>query len=125
MSKLKDAAMQLNSQMIIDAQDQFIKFVMAEEDVSYYEALAICEGRTDPVEICYTVGFKLSNPTLQKAMSKKKTRENAIKTFESALSADELQYYRAEILPQDPDGSKWNEAYHAKKSEARKSKMNN
>lgn len=122
MSKIKEAAQQLTTSMLMDAQDQFVKFVMAEEDVSYYEALAICEGRTDPIEINYTVGFKICNPVLQKALSKKKTRDKALKTIEESLTAEELQYFRNEILPQDPDGSKWNEAYHVKKSEAKKSK---
>lgn len=118
MSRIKDLAVEIGAAQQYECQNKYIKWVAEEEGCDWSEALAICQGRTDPKEIGYIVGFKMSIPAFQKAMSNPATRAAAIAAFEDSLPVDELEYFRSECLPEFDDGHKFrSELKKAKKKQ--------
>lgn len=91
-TKIEDKAMETQSLMAAQAQAKYLKWLMNEEQCSYEEALAIVEGRTDPLEPDYMLGFKLSDPVVIIAIFKqigKKNRLAAAQNFAMGLSDEE------------------------------------
>lgn len=91
-TKIEDKAMETQSLMAAQAQAKYLKWLMNEEQCSYEEALAIVEGRTDPLEPEYMLGFKLSDPVVILAIFKqigKKNRLAAAQNFAMGLSDEE------------------------------------
>ena len=91
-TKIEDKAMETQSLMAAQAQAKYLKWLMNEEQCSYEEALAIVEGRTDPLEPDYMLGYKLSDPVVIIAIFKqigKKNRLAAAQNFAMGLSDEE------------------------------------
>jgi hypothetical protein len=91
-TKIEDKAIETQSLMAAQAQAKYLKWLMNEEQCSYEEALAIVEGRTDPLEPDYMLGFKLSDPVVVIAIFKqigKKNRLAAAQNFAMTLTDEE------------------------------------
>lgn len=91
-TKIEQKAMDTQSALAAQAQAKYLKWLMNEEQCSYEEALAIVEGRTDPLEPEYMLGFKLSDPVVIIAIFKqigKKNRLAAAQNFAMGLSDEE------------------------------------
>lgn len=91
-TKIEQKAMNTQSALAAQAQAKYLKWLMNEEKCSYEEALAIVEGRTDPLEPEYMLGFKLSDPVVIIAIFKqigKKNRLAAAQNFAMGLSDEE------------------------------------
>lgn len=91
-TKIEQKAMDTQSALAAQAQAKYLKWLMNEEQCSYEEALAIVEGRTDPLEPEYMLGFKLSDPVVILAIFKqigKKNRLAAAQNFAMGLSDEE------------------------------------
>lgn len=96
-----DKAYDLQTSMSSQARMRYIGDVMRWEDVDYDTAVAICTGRTDPVEHEYTLGYKMCDPIYLLAMNaqaSRKRREAAIRHFEGLLSREELDIFRREVM---------------------------
>jgi hypothetical protein len=91
-SRIEEKALDVNQQLTAQAQMKYLSWLMNEEQIDYEEALAIVQGRTDPVEWEYMLGYKLSDPALLIALFKqprKKNRINAAKNFAMTLTDEE------------------------------------
>ena len=91
-SRIEEKALDVNQQLTAQAQMKYLSWLMNEEQIDYEEALAIVQGRTDPVEWEYILGYKLSDPALLIALFKqprKKNRINAAKNFAMTLTDEE------------------------------------
>lgn len=91
-SKIEDKAMEKSQDLAMQAQYQYLQWLMKEESCSYEEAIAIVQGRTDPLEVEYMLGYKLADPAWMIALFKqpgKKRRMNAALNFCDLLSDDE------------------------------------
>ena len=91
-SKIDDAALKKTQDLTIQAQYKYLQWIMKEEECSYEEAIAIVQGRTDPLEVEYMLGYKLADPAWMIALFKqpgKKRRMNAALNFCDLLSDDE------------------------------------
>lgn len=91
-TKIEEKAMNLQSTLAAQAQADYLKWLMNEEQCNYEEALAIVEGRTDPLEPEYMLGFKLSDPVVVIAIFKqlgKKNRLAAAQNFAMGLTDEE------------------------------------
>lgn len=92
-SKIENKAMETQQTLAAQAQAKYISWLMKEEKCDYQEALAIVQGRTDPLEPEYMLGYKLADPVWMIAIFKqagKKRRLQAAKNFcEQMLSDDE------------------------------------
>ena len=100
-SKLEEAAMQKTQDLTAQAQYKYIQWLMKEEECSYEEAIAIVQGRTDPLEIEYMLGYKLSDPAWMIALFKqpgKKRRMNAALNFADLLSDPEKEVFWKEVF---------------------------
>jgi len=96
-----DKAYDLQASMASQARMRYIGDVMMWEDVDYDTAVAICTGRTDPVEHEYTLGYKMCDPIYLLAMSaqaSRKRREAAVLHFEELLSPEELDIFRRDVM---------------------------
>ena len=115
--KTEEKAEAMTLQLTYQAQVKFIKWLMKEEECDQTEALAIVEGRTDPLEYEYMLGFKLANPVLQIALFKqisKKARVQAAKNFAETLSDPEREIFYREVFNEESAG-KFKKAYKAEK----------
>ena len=91
-NKINEAAMQKSQDLAFQAQYQYLQWIMKEESCSYDEAIAIVQGRTDPLEVEYMLGYKLADPAWMIALFKqpgKKRRMNAALNFADLLTDDE------------------------------------
>ena len=92
-SKIEDKAMETQQTLAAQAQAKYLTWLMKEEECGYEEALAIVQGRTDPIEYEYMLGYKLSDPVWMIAIFKqagKGRRLQAAKNFcEQMLTDDE------------------------------------
>lgn len=115
--KIEEKAEAQTIQLRYQAQIKYVKWLMKEEDIDQEEALAICEGRTDPLEVKYMLGFKLADPVLQIALFKqvsKKARIQAAKNFAETLSDEEKEIFYSEVFNENTAG-KFKKAYKAEK----------
>lgn len=102
--KTEEKAEAMTLQLQYQAQTKFIKWLMKEEKCDETMAWAIVEGRTDPLEPKYMLGFKLANPVLDIALFKqvsKKSRIQAAKNFADTLSDPEREIFYSEVFNEE------------------------
>ena len=123
-SKIEDKAQQTTDALQIQAQGRFIKWLMKEEEVDIETAWAIVEGRTDPPEYDYMLGFKLANPVLQLAlfsqMSRDKRRQ-AAENFAAGLSDPERELFYSEVFD-EKNAKKFKDAMKKEKKKTKRGK---
>lgn len=92
-------ARDLTNLMKAEAQKKYVKWVSKEEKIDYDSALKICEGRTDPINWNYTLGYKMSHPVYMIAMNlqRKDNRAKAIENFKKELTPEETAIFEAEV----------------------------
>ena len=115
--KTEEKAEAMTIQLRYQAQAKFIKWLMKEEECDETEAWAIVEGRTDPLEYEYMLGFKLADPVLQIALFKqlsKKSRIQAAKNFADTLSDEEREIFYGKVFNEETAG-KFKSAYKKEK----------
>lgn len=103
-SKIELKATETQSILAAQAQSKYIQWLMNEEQCNYEEALAIVEGRTDPLEPEYMLGYKLSDPVIMIAIFKqprKKNRINAAKNFADSLSDVEAEIFWNQVFDEE------------------------
>lgn len=116
-TKIEDRAMELQSTLAGQAQMDFLKWVMKEEECDYEMAFAICSGNTDPIEYEYMLGFKLADPVLQIALFKqisKKSRRQAAENFAATLSDPEKDLFWNEVF-NEKTGKQFKQEYKKQK----------
>ena len=99
--KTEEKAQELTFKLQYQAQAKYIKWLMKEEKCDETMAWAIVEGRTDPLDPKYMLGFKLANPVLDIALFKqvsKKSRIQAAKNFADTLSDAEREIFYSEVF---------------------------
>ena len=99
--KIEEAAMQKSQDLAAQAQYKYLQWIMKEESCSYDEAIAIVQGRTDPLEVEYMLGYKLADPAWMIALFKqpgKKRRMNAALNFADLLSDPEKEVFWKEVF---------------------------
>ena len=83
------------------AQAKYIGWLMKEEDCDYEEALAIVQGRTDPLEPEYMLGYKLADPVWMIAIFKQHGKDNRLKAarnFAALLTEEEKKIFWEEVF---------------------------
>lgn len=91
-NKIEEKAMETQQTLAAQAQMKYLSWLMKEESCDYEEALAIVQGRTDPLEPEYMLGYKLSDPVVVIAIFKqigKKNRLAAARNFAATLTEEE------------------------------------
>lgn len=117
---LKNKAWQFKDQAQTQAQAKYLQKVMEDEGVGYDEAWAICNGKTDPKEPEYTLGFKMADPVVMLAMfgqPSKKKREQARANFRETLDEDERILFDKEV-----NAAETEKEFKAKYKKAKKGK---
>lgn len=105
--KTEEKAQRMTDTLQLQAQGDFIKWLMKEEDCDSEMAWAIVQGNTDPIEYEYMLGFKLANPILQIALFKqvsKKSRRQAAENFAATLSDPEREIFYSQIFNEETAG---------------------
>ena len=100
-TKIEQKAQDTQSLLAVQAQARYIQWLMKEEQIDYEEALAIVQGRTDPLEPEYMLGYKLSDPVVMIALFKqprKKKRLNAALNFADTLSPEEAVIFWGQVF---------------------------
>lgn len=118
--KVNTKAQDLTDNLTMQAQARFIQWLMKEEKCDYEMAMAIVEGRTDPLEPKYMLGFKLANPVLQLALFKqhsKAARRQAAENFVKSLSEEEKSIFYSEVFNEET-GKKFKTEYKNAKKDA-------
>ena len=121
-TKIEEKAMDVNAQLTAQAQMKYLSWLMDEEKIDYEEALAIVQGRTDPVEWEYVLGYKLSDPALMIALFKqprKKNRINAAKNFADTLEPEEAAIFWTQVFDEE-NGKQFKEKLKEEKKKAKK-----
>lgn len=116
-TKIEERALEVNAQLTAQAQMKYLSWLMGEEQIDYEEALAIVQGRTDPVEWEYILGYKLSDPALMIALFKqpiKAKRINAAKNFADTLEAEEAAIFWTQVF-NEKTGGQFKEEYRKEK----------
>jgi hypothetical protein len=111
-SRIEEKAMEKQQTLAAHAQMKYLKWLMKEESCDYEEALAIVQGRTDPLEPEYMLGYKLADPVVMIAIFKqigKKNRLSAARNFAATLTEEERILF-------------WNEVFDEKNAEQFKKK---
>lgn len=122
-TKIEEKALDVNAQLTAQAQMKYLSWLMDEEQIDYEEALAIVQGRTDPVEWEYILGYKLSDPALMIALFKqprKKNRINAAKNFADTLEPEEAAIFWTQVFDEE-NGKQFKEKLKDEKKKAKKS----
>lgn len=99
--KIENKAMDTQSIMAAQAQAKYLTWLMKEESCSYEEALAIVQGRTDPLEPEYMLGYKLADPVWMIAIFKQLPKKNRIKAahnFSELLTEEERILFWNEVF---------------------------
>ena len=123
-SKIEDKAQETTDTLQFQAQARFIKWLMKEEDVDQETAWAIVEGRTDPPEYDYMLGFKLANPVLQLALFSqisKEKRKQAAENFAATLSDPERELFYSQVFD-EKNAKKFKDVMKKEKKKARRGK---
>ena len=116
-SKIEDKAIDLRNTSAAQAKAQYIQKVMKWEEVDYEVAFYIVNGKTDPKEPEYTLGYKMADPVMMLAMFgqlSKKKREMARDQFRRTLDDDELQLFNDYVNKNDVD-KEWKTEYKSAK----------
>lgn len=128
--KMRERAENLQMQLATQAQAKYLKWMMKElekeegEPCTIDEAWAIVEGRTEPVEYEYMLGFKLADPVIQLALFKQRSREarkQAAYNFAQGLTDEEKRLFYEQIFNEDTAES-WRKTYKAERRKAKKGK---
>ena len=91
-SRIEEKAMETQQTLAAHAQMKYLSWLMKEEQCDYNEALAIVQGRTDPLEPEYMLGYKLADPVVMIAIFKqhgKNNRLSAARNFAATLTEEE------------------------------------
>lgn len=119
-SKIENKAMETQQTLAAQAQAKYISWLMKEESCDYEEALAIVQGRTDPLEPEYMLGYKLADPVWMIAIFKqagKSRRLQAAKNFaEQMLTDDEKIIFWRDVFD-EKTGKKFKKEYKKAKKE--------
>ena len=118
-SKIDEAALKKTQDLTIQAQYKYLQWIMKEEECSYEEAIAIVQGRTDPLEVEYMLGYKLADPAWMIALFKqpgKKRRMNAALNFADLLSDEEKILFWNEVFD-EKNAKKFKKEYKKAKKE--------
>ena len=121
-TKIEEKALDVNAQLTAQAQMKYLSWLMDEEQIDYEEALAIVQGRTDPVEWEYILGYKLSDPALMIALFKqprKKNRINAAKNFADTLEPEEAAIFWTQVFDEE-NGKQFKEKLKEEKKKSKK-----
>lgn len=100
-SKIEEKAMETQQTLAAHAQMKYIQWLMKEEECDYEEALAIVQGRTDPLEPEYMLGYKLADPVVMIAIFKqhgKNNRLSAARNFAATLTEEERILFWNEVF---------------------------
>ena len=111
-SRIEEKAMEKQQTLAAHAQMKYLSWLMKEESCDYEEALAIVQGRTDPLEPEYMLGYKLADPVVMIAIFKqpgKNKRLSAARNFAATLTEEERILF-------------WNEVFDEKNAEQFKKK---
>ena len=122
-SRIEEKALDVNQQLTAQAQMKYLSWLMDEEQIDYEEALAIVQGRTDPVEWEYILGYKLSDPALMIALFKqprKKNRINAAKNFAETLEPEEAAIFWTQVFDEE-NGKQFKEKLKEERKQSKKS----
>ena len=110
--KIVEKALDTQATLAGHAQIKFVHWLMKEESVDYDTAIAIVEGRTDPPEYDYMLGYKLSDPVLTLALFgqlRKDRRIQAAKNFADTLSDPERKLFYSDVF-NEKTGQKFKKA---------------
>lgn len=100
-TKIENKAMETQQTLAAHAQMKYLSWLMKEEDCSYEEAIAIVQGRTDPLEPEYMLGYKLADPVVMIAIFKqagKNNRLSAARNFAATLTEEEKILFWNEVF---------------------------
>lgn len=100
-SRIEEKAMETQQTLAAHAQMKYIQWLMKEEECDYEEALAIVQGRTDPLEPEYMLGYKLADPVVMIAIFKqhgKNNRLSAARNFAATLTEEERILFWNEVF---------------------------
>lgn len=121
-SKIEEKAMETQQTLAAHAQMKYISWLMKEEKCDYEEALAIVQGRTDPLEPEYMLGYKLADPVVMIAIFKqhgKNNRLSAARNFAATLTEEERILFWSEVFDEE-NAKQFKKSY---KKEAKKKGM--
>ena len=116
-SKIEDKAMYTQQILAGQAQAKYLEWLMKEEDCSFDEAMAIVQGRTDPLEPEYMLGFKLADPVWMIAIFKQHGKDNRLKAarnFAALLSEEERILFWTEVFDEQ-NAKKFKKKYKEEK----------
>ena len=118
--KIEEKAIDTQQILAAQAQAKYISWLMKEESCDYEEALAIVQGRTDPLEPEYMLGYKLSDPIWMIAIFKqhgKGKRLQAARNFcEQMLTDEEKIIFWRDVFDENT-GKKFKKEYKKAKKE--------
>lgn len=100
-SKIENKAMETQQTLAAHAQMKYLNWLIKEESCDYEEALAIVQGRTDPLEPEYMLGYKLADPVVMIAIFKqhgKNNRLSAARNFAATLTEEERILFWNEVF---------------------------
>ena len=117
--KINNKALETQQNLATQAQAKYLNWLMKEESCSYEEAIAIVQGRTDPLEPEYMLGFKLADPVWMIAIFKQHPKSNRIKAahnFAELLSEEEKNLFWNEVFD-EKNAKKFKKEYKKAKKE--------
>lgn len=100
-SRIEEKATETQGILASQAQIKYLKWLMKEEKCDYEEAIAIVQGRTDPLEPEYMLGYKLADPVWEIALFKqfgKEKRLKAANNFAAMLSEKEKELFWTQVF---------------------------
>ena len=118
-SKIEQKAMDTQSLLAAQAQAKYLAWLMKEEECDYETALAIVQGRTDPIEPDYMLGYKLADPVWMIAIFKQHGKNNRLKAarnFSELLSEEERILFWNEVFDEE-NAKKFKKKYKKAKKE--------
>lgn len=118
-SRIEDKAQDLTDIMAGQARAKFLERIMKEEKCDYVMALAIVEGRTDPIEYEYMLGYKLASPVIILALFKQRSKEKrrqAAHNFAMGLCEEEKKIFYEKVFNEET-GKKFKDEYKKQKKE--------
>ena len=118
-SRIEEKAMDTQQILAAQAQAKYISWLMKEEDCDYEEALAIVQGRTDPLEPEYMLGYKLADPVWMIAIFKQHGKDNRLKAarnFSELLSDEEKDLFWSQVFDEE-NAKKFKKKYKKAKKE--------
>ena len=121
---IEEKATNLQFNLASKAQMRYIHWLAKEEDCELDEAWAIVQGRTDPLEPEYMLGYKLEDPVLLMALFgqlKKENRIQAAKNFAATLTDPEREMFYEKIFNEET-GQAFKDALKKAKKKGKKKK---